>query len=321
MTEAKQMEDRQAYSKVEGNTSALSEGVMEMKQAVWANSRHLGAIGAVDAWEMTEGEGVRIAILDSGVDSDHPDLQGALEGVYDMTGGNGEDSTGHGTHCVGLVSAQKNTDGVTGVAPRAKVISIKVMGKDNHGTVHMLRDGLRKAIDLDVDIINLSLGTKTHPGPEVELLLDEAEEKGILVVAASGNENGPVLFPARFDNVVAVSGIDEAGMKADFSNYGIENVICAPAVGLVSTFTNGRYAKMSGTSMAAPVIAGVFALGISILKKKNKGKMYTRKKILGLMPHVTSDLGMPGKDDYFGWGIIDSTKFCRILSNESEETF
>lgn len=292
---------------------------MDMQKAVWANSRHLTVIGAPEAWKMTEGEGVRVAVLDSGVDSDHPDLQGALEAVYDMTGGDGEDTSGHGTHCTGLIAAQKNTDGVTGVSPGAKVISIKVMGKNNHGTVHMLRDGLRKAIDLDVDIINLSLGTKTHPGPEIELLLDEAEEKGIVVVAASGNENGPVLFPARFDNVVSVSGIDDNGGKASFSNHGIENVICAPAVELVSTFTKGRYAKMSGTSMAAPVISGVFALGISILKKQKMGKVEIRKKILGHMSHAANDLGASGKDAYFGWGVLNSTRFCRILSNESVE--
>lgn len=311
------MEYRQAYSEVKGNgTEALQESIMEKSKAVWSNSRHLSVIGAPEAWAMTEGEGVVVAVLDSGVDSDHQDLKGALLAQYDVTGGNGEDTTGHGTHCIGLISAQKNSDGVTGVSPGAKVISIKVMDKNNHGTVDMLRDGLKLAIALDVDIINLSLGTKTHPGPEVELLLDEAEAKGIVVVAASGNENGPVLFPARFDNVIAVSGIDEAGMKANFSNFGIENVVCAPAVGLVSTFTNGRYAKMSGTSMAAPVITGVLTLGISILKRKNKGKMEIRKKILGLLPHVSKDIGSPGKDEFFGWGILDSTRFCRILSNE-----
>ncbi|MBA4293756.1 peptidase S8 [bacterium] len=310
------MNDRQAYSKVQSDGAITpKEGMMDMARAVWANSRHLEVIRVPESWEMTKGEGVTIAVLDSGVDRMHPDLKESVVGVFDTTGGDGSDSTGHGTHCIGLIAAQQGTDGVTGVSPDAKIVSIKVIDKNNHGSVTMLRDGLRKAIDMNVDIINLSLGTKTHPGPDVELLLDEAEEKGILVVAASGNESGPVMFPARFDNVIAVSGIDEKGIRSDFSNYGIENLVCAPSVALVSTFPGNRYAKMSGTSMAAAVITGILSLGISILKNQKSGNIRSRELILDLLPTVSNDSGDPGRDVFYGWGVLDSTRFCRNVSN------
>lgn len=307
---------RQAFSDTMGSGSIVANttDLTDKNRAVWENSRHLEVIRVPWAWDLTKGKGVVTAVLDSGVCTWHPDLDGGIKGAYDMSGTTVEDETGHGTHCVGLIVAQENTSGVTGVAPESEVISIKVMGQGNNGSVDMLRDGLRLAIDLDVDIINLSLGTKTHPGAEVELLLDEAEEKGIIVVAASGNENGPVLFPARFDSVIAVSGIDEGNNKATFSNFGIENMISAPAVHLASTFKDGKYARMSGTSMAAPVISGIIALGVAILKGKNIEKTEIRTSVLSHLEECSTDLGDPGRDELFGWGVLNADRFCRILS-------
>ncbi|MGF0347749.1 S8 family peptidase [Rhodococcus sp. IEGM1300] len=308
---------RQAFPDTMGNGSVIAQSELTDKsKAVWENSRHLEVIRVPEVWKTTKGEGVVTAVLDSGVCTWHPDLVGGLSASYDVSGTTPEDVSGHGSHCVGLIVAQENTDGVTGVAPGSKVISIKVMNNGNNGSVDMLRDGLRLAIDLEVDIINLSLGTRTHPGAEVELLLDEAAEKGIVVVAASGNENGPVLFPARFDNVIAVSGIDDGNRKASFSNFGIENLICAPAVQLASTFKDGKYARMSGTSMAAPVISGIIALGIATLKGKGIQKREIRELVLGHLHYAVTDLGDPGRDAYYGWGVLKADSFCRILSNQ-----
>lgn len=283
-------------------------GVAPKREATYANSKHLDEINAPEAWKTTMGEGVRIALLDSGVCYYHPDLKDNVEAFYDMTNTTIEDETGHGSHCAGIMIAAHNTDGVTGVAPEAKIISFKVIGQKNEGTIDAVNLALRRAIDMNVDIINMSLGLVRHPGAEMELLIKEAHEKGIIMVAASGNQNSRVLYPARFDEVIAVSGIDEMEHRAKFSNYGVENEVCAPSVKIASTYKNGMYALLSGTSMAAPMISAACALYISAegYHPKNSNRL---KTLMVDLRASTKDLGSMGKDDYYGWGMIDIRHF------------
>lgn len=283
-------------------------GVAPKSEANYRNSKHLDLINAPIAWEETMGQGVEIALLDSGVDDTHPDLIDNISGCMDLTNTTIEDLTGHGTHCAGVMVAAYTSDGITGVAPEARVYSYKVIGHENEGHIEEVNRALRHAIDRDVDIINMSLGLVRHPGAEMELLIMEAYEKGIVMIAASGNQNSRVLYPARFDQVIAVSGVDQMLHRAKFSNYGIENEVCAPATNIASTYKNRKYALLSGTSMAAPMVSGACALYISVLKE-SFDKSMVQKYLLHDIKSSSKDLGIDGKDEEFGWGILDTGKF------------
>lgn len=290
-------------------------GLTPKQEATYKNSKHLELINAPKAWEYSMGEGVTIALLDSGVDLDHEDLAENIIGFADMTNTTLEDVTGHGTHCAGIMVARHDSDGITGVAPKASLYSYKVIGQQNEGTIESVNRALRDAIDREVDIINMSLGLARHPGPEMELLILEAHEKGIIMVAASGNQNARVLYPARFDQVIAVSGVDEMLHREKFSNYGVENEICAPATNIASTYKDGLYATMSGTSMAAPMISGAIALYLAVIKKQFDKKMGLKNLIQDL-ENSAKDLGQAGKDDFYGWGVLDVERF---VSNAVEK--
>lgn len=214
------------------------------------------------------GNGVKVAILDTGIDNTHEDLnvQGGYS-VFDDAANSDPfyDGDGHGTHVAGTVAALNNNLGVIGVAYDAELYAVKVLNNSGSGTWAGIAEGIEWAVENEMDIINMSLG-----GSQGSSILEEwcniANEEGLLVVAAAGNSgnrggnNDSVGYPAKYDSVIAVAATDENNNRASFSSTGPAVELSAPGVNVLSTLPGNNYASYNGTSMASPHVAGVAAL-------------------------------------------------------------
>jgi len=270
-------------------------------------------------WTKTKGKGVIVAVLDTGIHT-HPDLVKNIdiskcrsfipnEGIFDNT-------VGHGVHCSGIIAAQNDEQGVVGIAPEATIVSIKVLDKNGRSQGNSIVEGLEYCHKLQPDIINLSLGN-ISPMPDAYEVIKRLVKNNIIVVASAGN-NGTegILYPAAYDEVIAVGSYSNSTIKdrSLFSSYGDALDIMAPGEEIFSTFLNGQYCVMSGTSMACPHISGVIALLIAYYKKSNK--ILTVDDIRKLLLTTASDIGKKGFDKENGWGIIDPDRLFDNLPAE-----
>jgi len=220
-------------------------------------------VNASGLWNYTQGQAVRVAIIDTGIDYTHPDLKDNYAGGYNVVAKSNDpmDDQGHGTHVAGTIAAVRNGTGVVGVAPRARLYAVKVLGSDGSGSYANIISGIEWAIDNHMNVINMSLGG----GGYLQAMHDEikaARDAGITIVCAAGNDGGDVNYPAKYPETIAVSASDSSDKLAYFSSRGDEITVIAPGVNIYSTMRGGSYGKMSGTSMACPHVAGLAALAI-----------------------------------------------------------
>lgn len=218
-------------------------------------------VGSPYAWsEGYRGAGVKVAVLDSGVNSSHPDLQ-VKESVNKVTGADSaEDGHGHGTHVAGIIGARVNNGkGGAGIAPEAEIYNIRVMDAQGRGTDADIIAGLTEAVAQDVDIINMSLGGPYYNGIYQEKIT-EVYEAGIAVIVSAGNDGvSSINYPACYDHVICVAATDTDNNRAQFSTFGSWVDLSAPGENILSTYRT-TYALMSGTSQACPVISGEAAV-------------------------------------------------------------
>ena len=216
------------------------------------------------AWKMSKGSGVKVAVLDSGIAS-HPDLEGSYVQAYNCSDCDSPEDKqcGHGTHVAGIIGARDNQLGVVGVAPECELIPIKVLGDNGSGSYSSIITGINKAMELNADIINMSLGSSSAPPEALHNVIKQAAARGIIIIAAAGNDAGSVNFPARYEEVIAVAAINKDGSFAKFTSHDGTVDAVAPGVDIYSTFLKQSYAIMSGTSQASPFMAGVAALVLS----------------------------------------------------------
>ena len=235
-------------------------------------------VGAIAAQAKTRGQGATVCIVDTGIDRTHTDLKDNVIGGADFTGtGDWIDDNGHGSHVAGTVAAvDGNGVGVVGVAPEASLLGMKVLDYTGSGYSSDISDAIRECIKMKADVINLSLGG-SQPSPIVQDALKEAQALGIISVCAAGNDSSDVDWPAAFPECHAISAVDSSKQLARFSSRGPEVKYAAPGVGTKSTVPGNRYDTYSGTSMATPHAAGVFAL----IKSVGKDQMKTEKLGLG----------------------------------------
>ena len=256
----------------------------------WGVSR----IKAPDVWQTTGGDGIRVAVIDTGVDYSHPDISGRYGGGYDTVGEdtNPFDDHGHGTHVSGIIVSDLNGSGMAGVAPRGQIVAVKALGADGSGYISDLVEAIDWAMKNNVQIINFSLGT-TYDSQVLRDKINQAASQGIILVAAAGNTNGgALLYPAAYGSVISVAATTRNDSFASFSSVGAE--IAAPGDGITSTVPGGGYATWSGTSMAAPHVTATVALMIA--NKQNN--------IREALHNTAIDLGPSGKDSYFGYGLV-----------------
>ncbi|MCR4404239.1 MAG: S8 family peptidase [Candidatus Acetothermia bacterium] len=246
------------------------------------------------------GAGVRVALLDSGIDPEHPDLRGSYIGGYDFVNGDSEpwDDNGHGTEVAGILAARENGTGVVGVAPQAELLVVKILGQDARGAISDVIRGLEWAVQRGAEVVNLSLGTP-EDSPALREAVRAAWEAGLVLVAAAGNESGSVLYPAAYPEVLAVSGIDRKDRLVWSSNFGPEVDLAAPGEELPTSYPRGRYRLATGTSFAAAHVTGTVALLISSGIRENRA---IRARLEG----TAEDLGLPRQQQ--GAGLVDAAR-------------
>lgn len=268
---------------------------------------------APQAWKLTRGKGVKVAVLDTGIDRNHSDLVTNLKGGINFTSGNMSDFSdrqGHGTHCAGIIAGSDNGLGVVGIAPQAYIYAVKVLGDDGSGSLSGIIRAIDWCIQAKMDVISMSLGGSGTPPQAFHDAFKRAYAAGIPVIVASGNENGEVCYPAVYPETIAVGAMDDRFERAKFSNFGQELDIMAPGVDVYSTVPVNAYGKMSGTSMATPMVAGAVALYIA--HKRSKGESYTVQGIHKAIQESAVDLGMDGYDAGTGHGLLNLSKLLNL---------
>lgn len=236
---------------------AYGEIIRQDTEIPWGIAR----LNAPAAWARTMGAGVKVAIIDTGIDATHPDLKGRVAGGITYYGDSWADDHSHGTHVAGIIAASRDGNGVAGVAPEASLYAVKVLDENGGSLITTIIRGILWAAKNEMDVANLSLGARIPFFP-LHLAVMHANSKGVTLVAAAGNDAGGVNWPARYGDVIAVSALAEPDKIASFSSRGKQVEFIAPGVGVRSTIPGG-YASYSGTSMASPHVAGLAALAIA----------------------------------------------------------
>lgn len=285
----------------------FSENVAVPNDALYSQYQwNLPIIQAERGWDISKGAvNVPVAIVDTGVDLEHPDLNEHLWKGYNAVRTNSlpMDDVGHGTHVAGVVAAQVNNHiGVAGLTWVNPVIPVKVLDESGAGSTYAVAQGIIWATDNGARVINLSLGNYA----DANFLHDAikyAFDRDVVLVAASGNDNTETPgYPAAYPEVLAVGATDHLKRRASFSNYGHYIDVVAPGQNIASTFPGSQYAAMSGTSMASPHVAALAALIRSV------NPLLKNTEVMEIIKQTAEDLGDMGKDPYFGHGQIDIKK-------------
>ena len=310
--EALQRNPHVAYVEPDGVVWALEE------QTPWGVTK----VGAPAVWAVTTGSNVLVAVLDTGVDRDHPDLAGRIFGGTRTidAGTSYEDDDGHGTHVAGTILATYNNGiGVVGVAHGAQLYAVKVLNQDGSGSWTSVAAGIDAAVVAGADIISMSLGGDLGSST-LEWACQRAYEAGVLLVGAAGNDgraNGrgdTVDYPGRYESVVAVAATDSNDVRASWSSTGPAVELAAPGVGVYSTALGGVYATYSGTSMATPHVAGVAALIMAA------DPNLTNVGVRSLLTSTARDLGATGMDTLYGHGLVDAAAAYAAIGEPSSNT-
>lgn len=261
----------------------------------------LKRMDAEAAWELSLGSSsVPVAILDTGVNSGHEDLAGRVMAGYNFVSNNRDasDDHGHGTRVAGILSANvDNGKGIAGVTWKNPIMPVKVMGSSGYGNYSDIANGIIFAADNGARVINMSLGAASK-SLSLENAINYAYNKGVVLVAAAGNSNTAVFYPAAYPNVIAVAAVDGGDVKASYSNFGPEISVAAPGSTL-STLMNGSYGNSSGTSFAAPFVAGLAGLLMS------EDTSLSPAQVQHYIEQGAIDLGASGWDQYYGHGRIN----------------
>lgn len=300
---------------------ALLPAVPAHADAIRDQQWGLEALHTDQAWRTTKGEGITVAVLDTGVDDQHPDLAGQVLPGKDLIGfgaGRGDRSWAlHGTAMAGIIAGRGNGpgrgDGVLGVAPEAKILPVRVIlesndpsrtkARESRGTA--LADGIRWATDHGADVINLSLGDDSksaHPEPGEDAAVQYALGKGVSVVASAGNsgEKGDrVSYPAAYPGVIAAAAVDKYGTHASFSTRRWYATVSAPGVDIVVANPDQHYYIEWGTSAASAFVSGAVAL----VRAAHPG--LSPAQIKTLLTDTARNAPDGGRDDARGYGLID----------------
>ncbi|MFE9609300.1 type VII secretion-associated serine protease mycosin [Streptomyces sp. NPDC006012] len=301
-------------------TAAYADGIRSQQ---WA----LSALHTEDAWRTTKGKGVTVAVLDTGVETDHPDLVGNVLPIKDFVGFGAEpgDRTWarHGTAMAGIVAGHGhgpgNADGVMGIAPEAKILPVRVIledgdsarGKARATRGNALAEGIRWAADHGADVINLSLGDDSdsaHPEPSEDEAVQYALKKGVVVVASAGNggdQGDHISYPAAYPGVIAATAVDRYGTRAAFSTRRWYATVSAPGVDIVIADPDHKYYEGWGTSAASAFVSGAAAL----VEAAHPG--LAPAQIKKLLEDTARDAPSGGRDDSRGFGFVDPAAAIR----------
>lgn len=313
--EALEQNPRVRYVEPNGEVWALDEADIP-----WGVDR----VDAPEVWDedtpSSTGAGVSVAVLDTGIDVEHPDLDVAdCTNTVDNTGcgddhDDGGDGSGHGTHVAGTVAADRFGNTVAGVAPGVTLYDAKVLGDDGSGSWESVAAGIEWAVD-EIDaptVVNMSLGGDSD-SDTLSDMAEAARDEGALLVAAAGNSGNPpgrgdnVGYPARYESVIAVAATDENDNRASFSSTGPDVELAAPGVDIESTVPGGGTDTYNGTSMASPHVAGVAALAWAANAELSNAD------VRGILRDTAVDLG---SSDHYGDGLVNAPDAVGAASDE-----
>lgn len=266
----------------------------------------MSVIRAPKVWPTNTGAGVRVAIIDSGIDYHHPDLAPNYAGGYNYIAKNNDplDDNGHGTHVAGTIAAAANGSGIEGAAPAVKLYALKVLNRNGDGTYSNVISALQWCAMNNMQIASMSLGASAN-SYALRQACTAAYKAGVLLVAAAGNSGSvggvdtTVEYPAAFSEVIAVGAVDSKLVRPSWSSTGAKVELAAPGVEITSDKLGGGYVKMSGTSMACPHVTGVAALVYA--------SGLTKPALVRQRLDATArDLGVSGRDNLYGYGLVNA---------------
>jgi subtilisin family serine protease len=257
-------------------------------------------------WQCGLGAGITVAVVDSGVQANHPDLAGrvragaAVVNGAVQSGAGGTDVNGHGTHVAGIIGAGLNGVGVVGVAPQVTILPVRVLDANGVGPNSAIGKGITWAVDHGAKVINVSIGSDTKSA-SVTTAVGYAVDHGVVVVAAAGNggPTGNPRYPAALPEVIAVGALGQSGDVASYSTNGDYVDVVAPGSNIYSTKPPSTWGLNTGTSMASPHVAALAALIIDARGSVSPGNMLRR------LTSTATDAGPAGFDPAYGWGRID----------------
>ncbi|MED3648292.1 S8 family peptidase [Halalkalibacterium halodurans] len=263
---------------------------------------NLQQIDIEEGWSLASGENVKIAILDTGVDPNHPDIKDKIVNGYNAVEGNNNfaDKHGHGTHVAGVAAAvTNNVTGIAGISWKSEILPVKVLNDNGEGSSFEVAKGIYWATDHGAKVINMSLGDYYH-SDALRDAVKYAYDHDVVLIAASGNDNvEDPLYPAIYEEVLTVAAVDDTRNRAFFSNFGKHIDVTAPGEHIPSLFPDNQYTVMSGTSMASPHAAGLAGLIRSLRPD------LSNQEVMDIMKETAKDLGPKGHDVYYGHGEID----------------
>jgi hypothetical protein len=303
----------------------LDTGADNYEQMLWGQS----AVRSSTAWTVTRGAGVTVAVLDTGVDGSHPDLAGRVVAGYSTVTNQplelnrDNDPGGHGTHVAGIIAAAADGRGVVGVAPDATILPIQVLGTGGSGSDRTVARGIDLAVEMGAGVINLSLGGESNPfdsgGSLSCAAVGRAFDAGSVVVVAAGNDGStgnPRMEPASCRGALSVAALDEGLTRSYFSSFDASVKISAPGSDILSSVPSSRrypFEQWSGTSMAAPFVAGVAAL------VRAAHPQWSPQQVVDALTSSAVDLGPSGHDPEFGAGLVDAASALGITTINQEQ--
>ncbi len=307
LEDLKPIEDYIEYTS-QNSTVTLIEGEETIspfslsEDELYSEQWQLQLINADAGWNLeTYGNDIKVAVIDSGC-FEHEDLKNnLLEGKNYLTGTTDvTDNNGHGTHVSGIIAAEMNDIGIVGVAPKAKIVPLKCFDPSHDTYVEDILDAIYDAVNVyGCKIINMSWGVTTDD-PFLKEAIDYAHSKGAILIAAVGNDNSTTLYyPAAYENVIGVSSVGADKTKSSFSHYNKSVLVTASGEKVKSTYKDGGYAFMQGTSQATPMVSGIAAVALSM------NSNLTNKEFRQLLTETAEDLGDEGYDVYFGYGLAN----------------
>jgi len=267
---------------------------------------HLPAISAPTAWDTITGSPtIILAMIDSGVQLDHPDLAGRILSGYDFANNDADpsDDNGHGTSTAGTAAATGNNGiGMAGLTWGSLILPVKVLGATGSGSYSAISSGINYSADRGARVINMSLGG-TLSSSTLQSSVNYAWNKGSVLIAAAGNNGtSQTVYPAACSNVVAVSAINSANTITSWSSYGSFVDLCAPGDNIGTLATGSGYAISSGTSFSSPIVAGVACLALSA------NPALKNFQVVSVLNSNADDLGTAGLDPYYGYGRVNAAR-------------
>lgn len=308
-----------AYLATESKIANSSGPLLKAGRSVSVDGVEGKVLSTDDGFAEIDASKVIVAVLDTGIDMDHPAFEGRIVKPFDATTGGKDvtDTQGHGTHVAGIIAGEWGVkDGAGGVARDAQIMPVKVFGKSGKAEPKHVAEGIRYAADNGAKIINMSLGATEEAMkkaglldqlPEFKEAIAYAQSKGVVVIAASGNDGKDDIstyYPASLPDVLTVGAVNYSHKRAPFSNGGAELELTAPGVDILSAIPGegATYKKLQGTSMAAPYVAGAAALVIA------QNPDWTAEQVMEHLTRAVDDRGKAGKDIAYGHGEINLFK-------------